>query len=72
LLGLYGHRRGELADRRAAGRAVNFCHTRALADFPNQGVLASAAADDENSHKFSKIEDGRWRIAIVDPRSKTG
>ncbi len=43
------------------GRAVDAGHTRRLAQLPDQGVLASATADDENFHN-----SGQTRLGIGD------
>jgi hypothetical protein len=74
LLNADGDKLGEFANAGAARRAVNFRYARALANFPNQGVLASAAANDQDFHERLtslplRVENGRSRMAILDCRS---
>ncbi len=48
-------------DAGVAGRAKEFGDARALGQFPNQRVLAAAAADDEDFHKLRAATVGKTR-----------
>src|ERR1041384_271282 len=46
-----GHALGQLGNTGIAGRAEQFCDAPALSQFPNQRMLATAAANDKDSHR---------------------
>src|SRR5258708_29739527 len=54
---------GVVRDAAMARRAIDFRNPRRLAELPHQGVLASAAADDEDFH--SQTFKGRGREKVM-------
>jgi hypothetical protein len=65
-----------LGDARVAGRAVNLVREGALRNFPDQGVLASAGADDKDSHDQGSARGdasaARQKIIAHAPRAVKG
>ena len=61
------HQVGHLLDSGVAGGAVEIGDSRALSELPAQGVLAAAAADDQNFHVSPKWTPHRGRRKVLEP-----